>query len=123
MSMMMGGRVRTMATRIYQAFPAHRHENRTPGGPCGDPFPTAMGSAYISPTFPRAERMPIQFSIRGEYIQLDQLLKAASLVSSGGAAHAAVEAGLVKVGALHGSSSSSSTDQRPPRPGPHTNHA
>ncbi len=41
--------------------------------------------------------MPIQFSIRGEYIQLDQLLKAASLVSSGGAAHAAVEAGLVKV--------------------------
>jgi len=37
------------------------------------------------------------FEIEGEYIQLDQLLKACALVDSGGAAHAAVEAGEVKV--------------------------
>ena len=37
------------------------------------------------------------FAVRGEFIQLDQLLKAANLVSSGGEAHAAVEAGLVRV--------------------------
>jgi trans-2,3-dihydro-3-hydroxyanthranilate isomerase len=37
------------------------------------------------------------FEVRGEYIQLDQLLKAAGLVASGGAAHAAVEAGHVSV--------------------------
>lgn len=37
------------------------------------------------------------FEVRGEYIQLDQLLKAAGLVASGGAAHAAVEAGQVSV--------------------------
>lgn len=41
--------------------------------------------------------MSTEFPVRGEYIQLDQLLKAASLVSSGGEAHAAVEAGLVQV--------------------------
>lgn len=41
--------------------------------------------------------MAIRFEVRGEYIQLDQLLKAAGLVDSGGAAHAAVEAGTVKV--------------------------
>lgn len=41
--------------------------------------------------------MPIRFAIRGEFIQLDQLLKATGLVPSGGAAHAAVEAGLVSV--------------------------
>ncbi len=41
--------------------------------------------------------MPIRFAIRGEFIQLDQLLKATGLVHSGGAAHAAVEAGLVTV--------------------------
>ena len=41
--------------------------------------------------------MAIRFEVRGEYIQLDQLLKAAGLVDSGGAAHAAVEAGQVKV--------------------------
>ena len=41
--------------------------------------------------------MAIRFEVRGEYIQLDQLLKAAGLVESGGAAHAAVENGLVKV--------------------------
>lgn len=41
------------------------------------------------------------FIVRGEYIQLDQLLKAANLVTSGGEAHAAVSAGRVKVdGAL-----------------------
>lgn len=38
-----------------------------------------------------------RFAIRGDYIQLDQLLKAAGLVGSGGEAHALVEAGAVKV--------------------------
>lgn len=38
-----------------------------------------------------------QFAVRGEYIQLDQLLKALGLCSSGGEAHAAVEAGAVEV--------------------------
>ncbi|MBR0564622.1 RNA-binding S4 domain-containing protein [Azoarcus sp. L1K30] len=37
------------------------------------------------------------FAVRGDHIQLDQLLKAANLVTSGGEAHAAVEAGLVRV--------------------------
>jgi ribosome-associated protein len=37
------------------------------------------------------------FAVRGDHIQLDQLLKAAGLVGSGGEAHAAVEAGLVRV--------------------------
>jgi ribosome-associated protein len=41
--------------------------------------------------------MSISFAVRGEHIQLDQLLKAAALVGSGGVAHAAVEAGEVKV--------------------------
>ncbi len=41
--------------------------------------------------------MSITFAVRGDYIQLDQLLKAANLVTSGGEAHAAVEAGQVKV--------------------------
>ena len=41
--------------------------------------------------------MSIQFAIRGEYIQLDQLLKATGLCSTGGAAHIAVEHGEVKV--------------------------
>lgn len=41
--------------------------------------------------------MTIDFAVRGDYIQLDQLLKAAGLVDSGGSAHAAVEAGKVKV--------------------------
>ncbi len=41
--------------------------------------------------------MPISFAVRGAYIQLDQLLKAAALVDSGGAAHAAVASGQVKV--------------------------
>lgn len=39
----------------------------------------------------------MEFEVRGEFIQLDQLLKAAGLVASGGAAHAAVEAGHVTV--------------------------
>lgn len=37
------------------------------------------------------------FAIRGEYIQLDQLLKATGLVGTGGEAHAMVEAGGVRV--------------------------
>jgi ribosome-associated protein len=37
------------------------------------------------------------FAIRGEYIQLDQLLKATNLVSSGGQAHVAVALGRVRV--------------------------
>lgn len=41
--------------------------------------------------------MTTMFAVRGDYIQLDQLLKAANLVTSGGEAHAAVEAGLVRV--------------------------
>ncbi|MGB4467591.1 MAG: RNA-binding S4 domain-containing protein [Azovibrio sp.] len=41
--------------------------------------------------------MSSEFCVRGEYIQLDQLLKAAGLVGSGGEAHAAVEAGMVQV--------------------------
>jgi ribosome-associated protein len=41
--------------------------------------------------------MSINFVVRGQHIQLDQLLKAANLVTSGGAAHLAVEAGAVRV--------------------------
>ncbi|WP_415033445.1 RNA-binding S4 domain-containing protein [Azonexus sp.] len=42
-----------------------------------------------------------EFAVRGAYIQLDQLLKVLGLCSSGGAAHAAVAEGLVRVdGAL-----------------------
>ncbi len=41
--------------------------------------------------------MTINFSVRGEHIQLDQLLKATGLCSSGGQAHAAIDAGLVRV--------------------------
>lgn len=41
--------------------------------------------------------MEIRFEVRGEFIPLDQLLKAAGLVSSGGEAHAAVDAGQVTV--------------------------
>lgn len=43
--------------------------------------------------------MSIQFAIRGEFIQLDQLLKATGLCESGGAAHAAIAEGLVKIDA------------------------
>ncbi len=41
--------------------------------------------------------MTTPFAVRGEYIQLDQLLKALGLCASGGAAHAAVEQGLIRV--------------------------
>jgi len=41
--------------------------------------------------------MTVSFAVRGEYIQLDQLLKATGLTGTGGEAHAAVEAGLVSV--------------------------
>jgi len=43
--------------------------------------------------------MTISFAVRGEYIQLDQLLKATGLCESGGAAHAAIAEGRVKVDA------------------------
>ena len=41
--------------------------------------------------------MSITFAVRGEYIQLDQLLKATGFCESGGAAHAAISEGRVKV--------------------------
>jgi ribosome-associated protein len=41
--------------------------------------------------------MSIRFAIRGDYIQLDQLLKATGLADSGGNAHAAISDGLVRV--------------------------
>ena len=44
--------------------------------------------------------MSITFAVRGEYIQLDQLLKATGLCDSGGAAHAVINNGLVTVDAL-----------------------
>jgi ribosome-associated protein len=43
--------------------------------------------------------MTIQFAVHGDYIQLDQLLKATGLCESGGAAHAAIAEGRVKVDA------------------------
>ncbi len=43
--------------------------------------------------------MTTRFAIRGDYIQLDQLLKATGLCDSGGAAHAAIAEGRVKVDA------------------------
>jgi ribosome-associated protein len=41
--------------------------------------------------------MNIEFAVRGDHIQLDQLLKATGLCESGGAAHAAVAEGRVEV--------------------------
>jgi len=41
--------------------------------------------------------MTQHFAIRGEHIQLDQLLKATGLCESGGAAHAVIAEGLVRV--------------------------
>ncbi|MDD5297345.1 MAG: RNA-binding S4 domain-containing protein [Rhodocyclaceae bacterium] len=41
--------------------------------------------------------MSIQFTLRGDHIQLDHLLKATGLAHSGGAAHLLVEQGLVAV--------------------------
>lgn len=43
--------------------------------------------------------MTISFAVHGEYIQLDQLLKATGLCESGGAAHAAIAEGRVRVDA------------------------
>ena len=43
--------------------------------------------------------MSITFAIRGEFIQLDQLLKATGLCDSGGSAHAAIAEGRVRVDA------------------------
>ncbi len=43
--------------------------------------------------------MSITFAVRGEFIQLDQLLKATGLCESGGAAHAAIAEGRVRVDA------------------------
>ena len=39
----------------------------------------------------------IRFNLRGEYIELNKLLKAAGVCESGGAANQAIAAGLVKV--------------------------
>ena len=39
----------------------------------------------------------MQFEIRGQYIQLDQLLKSTGLCHSGGYAHAEIESGKVSV--------------------------
>ena len=44
--------------------------------------------------------MSVSFAVRGEYIQLNQLLKATGLCESGGAAHTAIADGLVKVDAV-----------------------
>ena len=41
--------------------------------------------------------MPIVLEVRGEHIQLDQLLKTTGLCHSGGFAHAEIEAGRVRV--------------------------
>lgn len=41
--------------------------------------------------------MPIVLEVRGEHIQLDQLLKTTGLCHSGGFAHAEIEAGRVQV--------------------------
>lgn len=41
--------------------------------------------------------MTTTFAVRGEFIQLDQLLKATGLCDSGGSAHAAVAEGRVRV--------------------------
>lgn len=41
--------------------------------------------------------MSITFAVRGEYIQLDQLLKATGLCDSGGLAHAMIADGLAMV--------------------------
>lgn len=41
--------------------------------------------------------MPITLAIRGEYIQLDQVLKTTGLCHSGGFAHAEIDAGKVRV--------------------------
>ncbi len=56
---------------------------------------------HLKPTAELAAAAPASrepdFAVRGEYIQLDHLLKAAGLVSSGGAAHTEVDQGRVRV--------------------------
>lgn len=44
--------------------------------------------------------MSISLQVRGEYIQLDQLLKTTGLCHSGGMAHAEIEEGKVRVDGL-----------------------
>ncbi len=44
-----------------------------------------------------AAPMSISLEVRGEYIQLDQLLKTTGLCHSGGMAHAEIDAGNVRV--------------------------
>ena len=44
--------------------------------------------------------MPIVIEVRGDYIQLDQLLKTTGLCHSGGYAHSEIEAGKVCVDGL-----------------------
>lgn len=46
---------------------------------------------------PQNQPRVLVFAIRGEFIQLDDLLKATGLVASGGAAHAEVDLGKVEV--------------------------
>ncbi|NJD26364.1 MAG: RNA-binding S4 domain-containing protein [Betaproteobacteria bacterium] len=41
--------------------------------------------------------MTMELAVRGDHIQLDQLLKATGLCDSGGAAHAAIAEGRVRV--------------------------
>ncbi len=41
--------------------------------------------------------MTITFAVRGDHIQLDQLLKATGLCPSGGFAHSEIDAGKVRV--------------------------
>ena len=62
--------------------------------------------------------MAIVFSVRGDYIQLDQLLKATGLCSSGGLAHAEIEAGNVLVDGL-----AESRKRAKLRPGQHVSYA
>jgi ribosome-associated protein len=50
----------------------------------------------IFPNF-KENPMSIPFPLRGDYVQLDHLLKATGLAHSGGAAHQMVEQGLVAV--------------------------
>ena len=50
-----------------------------------------------APQRTKGKPMSILFPLRGEYVQLDHLLKATGLAHSGGAAHLMVEQGLVAV--------------------------
>ena len=57
---------------------------------------TVLGSAMVC-LLSESPEMPTILEVRGEYIQLDQLLKTTGLCHSGGFAHAEIEAGRVKV--------------------------